>query len=325
MLSLLVVAVAVQADAGGAVVQTRHLDFATGNATSVKIAVPDVPWNDTERAACDAAGGAHTAMHAIALSERLFMQGFAFDIPPTASVTGVSVTLRVSIDDPSPTANFTREEEIALIARGPGTSLALWMTPIPDDRAGWAYTGTNITYPRVGDDMLWGGAVATGADVGVPGFGVSVRVSNVEFFAVTANVLCVSMAVEYVVGGVPSPQLGTTSFHEEEGQTTTTSAQTLAYAIGFGGLGCLFLIPSCAWTSTRIRAYRREHASKNAHLGPDVTISGPSFSRRGIGDLVFPITQHPSSTIHQGDDDNESCGFTSSDTDSGAWEEQENG
>jgi hypothetical protein len=300
------------------------LALATGNATSVKIAVPDVPWNDTERAACDVAGGAHAAMHAIALSERLFMQDFAFDIPPTASVTSVAVTLHVSIDDPSPTANFTREEEIALIARGPGTSLVLWMTPIPDDRAGWAYAGTNVTYPRPSDDMLWGGAVATGADVGVPGFGVSVRISNVEFFGVTANVLCVSMAVEYVLAA-PAPHVGTTAprGEEEEGQTPSTSAQTLAYAIGFGGLGCLFVIPSCAWTSTRIRAYRRERAAKNAHHGPDVCVSGPSFSRRGIGDLVFPATPHPSSTIRQDDDNTESCGFTSSDVDSGAESDEE--
>jgi hypothetical protein len=264
-------------------------------------------------------GKAHAVMRALTLSERLFVQDFNFSIPSTATILAVAVALNVSTDEPL--ANNTGEEEIALIARDrgtPGSPFTLWTTSIPTNRTGWMATpGSIITYPISDDDALWGGAVSTGVDVSSPGFGVSLRIRNVDLFDVPANVWCVSMTVTYLV--VPTPFATTENAPPDDDlpllRTSGASTETyIIYATAFGGLGCLFAVPFCAWVVTRVRDYRSERANKRARRCPDtqnLSISLPRNPRRGRDVLTHPPAQARDAVMPD-DESYESCGFTSS-------------
>ena len=178
--------------------RVRSAEQATALFTTHETVVSDKAWTDVVNATCDVAGGAVAHMDALSRSRTLVAQGFGFLVPAAAVVTSVHVNMSTRIIEPRPDATSVREFEVSLVTRDNATGQdVFWPTYVSVDAPGWKHNGSTISYPLVGNDTLWGSAVASGADVSNAQFGVGIRVRNTNVFYVPAVVECISVVITF--------------------------------------------------------------------------------------------------------------------------------
>ncbi len=187
----------------------REVSRSTETAISTRLRANEtlgVPWLSAslKDVSCASPAVAACSMFALLSSEVLRPSNFSFALPDNATVQGIYVKIVVSLDQPPP--GGCHESRIFLSDRinTTNSTTAPWDTRIhayPPDM-GWNQTVSNLTYPLVGEDPLWG-RTWNASMINHVEFGVGIQVQN-GLADAFAFVHCMEITVRYnCTGGCP--------------------------------------------------------------------------------------------------------------------------
>lgn len=211
---------------GGSLRQRRESLPGITNYASILQDSFDRPWSNLAGASCPVGTSASSSVIPYGFSHRMVASGFNFSVAEYSNITAIRVRWDVSLS--LALTPRLHELEVSVFADGgDNASSVLWHAqPITySGSEGWNTTVGSISYPRPGDDPLWGTQWNASAVNSAP-FGSAIRVTNPAGTNVPARIHCIEIAIDYLPPVASSTGISATTASVTTGVSTTTTTTT---------------------------------------------------------------------------------------------------